>query len=181
MVRERTTIGVAIGIPEPHAEELRVWRERAGDPQAKQVFPHVTLLPPTEVAGADLGAIATHLAQVATTVGPFQVHLRGTGTFRPVSEVVFVTVAAGISGCELLERGVRSGPLARRTQFPYHPHVTIAQAVPTAALEYAYEGLRGFEARFEVTAFTMFEQDVDGVWQPQREFPLTGPPAGGVG
>jgi 2'-5' RNA ligase len=171
---QKTTIGVAIGIPEPYAEELRTWRERAGDPQAKQVFPHVTLLPPTEVAGADLAAIADHLSAVASQVAPFAVHLRGTGTFRPVSEVVFVTVAAGIAGCEQLERGVRSGPLARRTVFPYHPHVTIAQDVPTAALDYAYEGLSAFEARFEVCAFTMFEQDADGVWQPQRDFPLTG-------
>lgn len=171
---ERTTIGVAIGIPEPYAEELRTWRERAGDPQAKQVFPHVTLLPPTEVATADLGLIQEHLAAAAAGVEPFAVHLRGTGTFRPVSEVVFVAVAAGIAGCEQLEHGVRSGPLARRTAFPYHPHVTIAQDVPTAALDYAYEGLSDFEARFEVAAFTMFEQDVDGVWQSQRDFPLTG-------
>jgi 2'-5' RNA ligase len=171
---ERTTIGVAIGIPEPYAEELATWRERVGDPQAKQVFPHVTLLPPTEIASADLAAIGEHLAGVAARVAPFAVHLRGTGTFRPVSEVVFVAVAAGIAGCELLERGVRSGPLARRTQFPYHPHVTIAQDVPVAALDHAYEGLSGFEARFDVAAFTMFEQDVDGVWQPQREFLLAG-------
>jgi 2'-5' RNA ligase len=169
-----TTIGVAIGIPEPYADELRVWRERAGDPQAKQVFPHVTLLPPTEVATADLDAIGEHLAAAAAKVPPFAVHLRGTGTFRPVSEVVFVTVAAGIGGCEQLERGVRSGVLARPRAFPYHPHVTIAQMVPTAALDYAYEGLSDFEARFEVVAFTMFEQDVDGVWQPQRDFPPTG-------
>jgi 2'-5' RNA ligase len=172
--RDLTTIGVAISIPEPYGEELRGWRERIGDPQAKQVFPHVTLLPPTEIGCADLPAIVAHLDAVATTVAPFLVHLRGTGTFRPVSEVVFVTVAAGISGCEQLERGVRSGPLARRIQFPYHPHVTIAQDVPTAALDDAYEGLEGFEARFEVAGFTMFEQAIDGVWQLQRDFPLTG-------
>jgi len=166
---------VAISIPEPYAAELREWRERAGDPQAKQVFPHVTLLPPTGVAAARLPEIVTHLSAVAGQVAPFEMHLRGTGTFRPLSEVVFVAVAAGISACEQLERGVRSGPLARSTQFPYHPHVTIAHDVPTAALDFAYEGLTDYEARFDVQWFTMFEQDMDGVWQSQREFRLRGP------
>ena len=165
---------MAIGIPEPSAAELREWRERAGDPQAKQVFPHVTLLPPTEVPAARLPVIAAHLAGAARRVRPFEMHLRGTGTFRPRSEVVFVTVAAGVSACEQLERGVRSGPLARDTVFPYHPHVTIAHDVPAEALDYVYEGLTDYEARFDVTLFTMFEQDVDGVWQPQREFRLSG-------
>ncbi len=174
MAPELKTIGVAIGIPDPYAAELREWRERAGDPQAKQVFPHVTLLPPTEVAAGRLPAIVEHLAWVAATVEPFEMHLRGTGTFRPLSEVVFVAVAAGISGCERLERGVRSGPLARTTQFPYHPHVTIAHDVPTESLEFAYECLTEYEARFDVESFTMFEQDMDGVWQPQREFRLRG-------
>ena len=174
MSSESKTIGVAISIPEPYAAELREWRERAGDPQAKQVFPHVTLLPPTAVAADRLPAILAHLSAVAGAVAPFEMHLRGTGTFRPLSEVVFVAVAAGISACEQLERGVRSGPLARGTMFPYHPHVTVAHDVPTASLDYAYEGLTDYEARFEVDCFTMFEQDMDGVWQPQREFRLRG-------
>jgi 2'-5' RNA ligase len=168
------TIGVAIGIPEPYAGELREWRERAGDPQAKQVFPHVTLLPPTEVSAPELPAIIEHLTAVAAGVAPFEMHLRGTGTFRPLSEVVFIAVAAGISACEQLEHGVRSGPLGRDTQFPYHPHVTIAHDVPTTSLDLVYERLTDYEARFDVDRFTMFEQDVDGVWQPQREFRLRG-------
>jgi 2'-5' RNA ligase len=168
------TIGVAIGIPDPYAAELREWRERAGDPQAKQVFPHVTLLPPTEVAEGRLAAIVEHLTGVAAGVAPFEMHLRGAGTFRPLSEVVFVAVATGISACEQLEHGVRSGPLARETLFPYHPHVTIAHDVPTPSLDLVYEGLTDYEARFDVDRFTMFEQDMDGVWQPQREFRLRG-------
>ena len=39
---------------------------------------------------------------VASAHQPFTVHLRGTGTFRPITEVVFVTLAIGISDCERL-------------------------------------------------------------------------------
>ena len=77
-------------------------------------------------------------------------HLAGTGTFRPTSPVVFIQIATGVSHCELLERAIRRGPLARELDFPYHPHVTVAQEVADAALDEAYDGLSGFVARFPV-------------------------------
>lgn len=128
----RRTIGVAIGIPEPWGSELVRHRIEAGDPLAEQVPPHVTLLPPTEVDSEGLRAVEEHLRAVAARHRPFDLHLRGTGTFRPVTDVVFVVVARGISECELLQADVRGGPLVRELHFPYHPHVTVAHDVPAA-------------------------------------------------
>ena len=68
---------------------------------------------------------------------PFDIELRGTGTFRPVSPVVFVQLARGIGGCERLEQRVRPGPLTRDLPFPYHPHVTVAHDVADEALDRA--------------------------------------------
>jgi 2'-5' RNA ligase len=166
------TLGVAIPVPAPWAEELAGWRARVGDPAAARVPPHVTLLPPTQVPAAAMPAIEDHLAAAAATVSPFSMHLSGAGTFRPVSDVVFVVVAAGIAQCELLEAAVRSGPLARKTRFPYHPHVTVAHDIPDEALDQAYAGLAGFDARFPVPAFTVFEQESGGVWVPRKDFGL---------
>lgn len=171
-------IGISIGIPEPWSGTLRDWRSEIQDPQADLVPPHITLLPPTSVDAAELTDINTHLAEVAARHEAFEVHLSGTGTFQPVSEVVFVTVAAGISRCEGLQNDVRSGPLDRDLRFPYHPHVTVAQDVPADMLEKAYAGLRDFEARFWVETFTVFEQDAGGRWWPVRDFPLHGPEGG---
>ena len=103
----RTTIGVAIDLPDPWGSELTAARLAAGDPAAAHVPAHVTLLGPTEVAAADLPAIDRHLAAVARRHTAFTVRLRGTGTFRPVTQVVFVAVAAGISECEQLHQAVR--------------------------------------------------------------------------
>jgi 2'-5' RNA ligase len=163
---------VAIAIPEPHAAVLASWRERVGDAEGQRIPPHVTLLPPTEIASAALPEIEAHLAAAARAAAPFDMHLSGTGTFRPVSDVVFVVVAAGIAQCEQLERQVRRGPLQRETRFPYHPHVTVAHDIAAAGLDAAYAGLAGFDARFRVTGFTMFAQGTDRVWQPRRVFPL---------
>ena len=48
-------------------------------------------------------------------------HLRGTGTFRPVSPVVFVSLVEGISQCEQLADAVRRGPLAIDLALPVPP------------------------------------------------------------
>lgn len=165
-----TGIGVAVAVPEPFAAELGAWRERFGDPLAHAVPAHVTLVPPTRVAEADLPAVEDHLADAAARAAGFTIHLRGTGTFRPVSPVVFVPLVEGISGCEAVERVVRRGPLDVAVHFPYHPHVTVAHHVPDTVLDDAFVALRDYDARFEVGSFMLYEHGADGIWRPRREF-----------
>jgi 2'-5' RNA ligase len=167
-------VGVAVAIPQPHAEVLTAWRRRVGDPAAEFVFPHVTLLPPTPIAHGDLPDVEKHLAEVARQGRPFTMHLAGTGTFRPTSPVVFVQVARGVGDCEELEAAIRRGPLERDLEFPYHPHVTVAQEIGDEALDLAYEGLAGFVARFAVDSFVLFSRNGNESWQWGAEFPLGG-------
>jgi 2'-5' RNA ligase len=171
---DTAVVGITVPIPEPWAQLLVDWRSKVGDPQASLVPPHVTLLPPTEVPAARRPTISAHLAEVARCHPPFDMHLSGTGTFRPVSDVVFVAVAKGIGNCELLANDVRRGPLERSLSFPYHPHVTVAHDVPEDMLELAYTGLSDLTAQFRVSAFTEFEQLPGGAWAVAREYPLTG-------
>ena len=173
MAEGTTRIGVAIDIPEPWGSALTRRRDEAGDPQAAYTPAHVTLLGPTEIRTESWPDVEKHLEAVASGQGPFTIHLRGTGTFRPITEVVFVTLAVGISECELLAAAITgSDAINRDTRFPYHPHVTVAQDVPPAALDAAFEDLSGFSARFEVTAFTLFSHGGEGPWRRRRDFPL---------
>jgi 2'-5' RNA ligase len=167
-------LGVVIAVPAPHSSVLSTWRKRVGDPAAELVWPHVTLLPPTPVPAARLGAVVEHLAAVAAGRRPFPMHLSGTGTFRPTSPVVFVQVARGVSDCEELEKLIRSGPLDRPLEFPYHPHVTVAHHVDDDALDDAYEGLSEFVARFPVHSIQLFCREPDGRWLQHTEFRLGG-------
>lgn len=168
------TIGVAVGIPEPWGSQLDHHRASSGDPMAAYIPAHLTLLGPTEIdATPEFAAkVADHLASVAAAHRPFHLHLRGTGTFRPITQVVFITVAAGISDCEQLAADIRSGPLHRDLRYPYHPHVTVAHDVAPEALDAVFEELAGFEARFPVDGFTLYEHGDDGHWHPQRRFSL---------
>ena len=176
----RRDIGVAIGIPEPYTSELQGWRERLGDPNAAAIPPHVTLLPPTALRTDDLDEVEEHLRAVAEDGEPFTMHLRGSGTFRPISPVVFVPIVQGIGECERLESRVRSGPLQRDVSFPYHPHVTVAHEVSEEILDRAFAELATYDARFRVWGFTLFEKGRDSVWRPQRDFPFGRPLPGPV-
>ena len=166
------TIGVAVAIPEPWATELRDYRAGVGDPMAASVPTHITLVPPTAVSDAELLEIERHLEDAATEVAAFGVHLRGTGTFRPVSPVVFVTLVEGISQCEQLASAVRRGPLEVELAFPYHPHVTVAHDIAEERLDRAFAELAGFECSFDVDDFRLYVHDDDLGWTTARNFTL---------
>lgn len=164
------TIGVSVSVPDPYGARIQDARAGHGDPLARSIPTHVTLLPPTEVPAEALPKIEEHLAAVAAAHRPFRMLLRGAGTFRPVSPVVFVRVEEGAQECRLLEADVRSGPLARELAFPYHPHVTVAHGLPDDALDQAYAQARGFRAAFPVPGFGLSRFDADEVWRPWRSY-----------
>lgn len=172
------TIGIAIPVPAPHARVLEAARARFGDPLAGAIPAHVTLLPPTQVDEEAYAALTGHLARIVAGREPFLMSLRGTGTFRPVSPVVFVQVARGIPECEALESAVRSGPVRRDLEFPYHPHVTVAHHLDDTALDAAFDELADFRVDFEVRSFDLYHHGEDGVWRSVREFELGAPEEG---
>ena len=161
---------MAIPIPDPYGLELQRARQSFGDPLAPSIPTHITLVPPLRVPSDALPEIERHLREVAELERPFSILLRGTGTFRPVSPVVFVALATGISECESLEGHVRQGPLERTLDFPYHPHVTVAHHLGDDLLDRAFKELSEYEAEFPVWGFSLYEHGLDGVWRPERDF-----------
>ncbi|HTJ68964.1 MAG TPA: 2'-5' RNA ligase family protein [Actinospica sp.] len=165
-----TIIGISLEIPEPYGSELRDRRASYGDPQAEFVPTHVTLLPPTDVDAEVLPEIEEHLAKVADRTAPFRMLLAGTGTFLPISPVVFVQISRGLAECEALEAKVRDGVLERELQFPYHPHVTVAHDLDEPSLELAMRDLADYQAEFDLDRLKLYEQCEAGDWRVLREF-----------
>ena len=168
------TIGVVVDIPDPFGEFLRRQRAEFGDPLATAIPPHVTLLPPTDVAPGMGRAVSDHLAAVAAVTAPFTIKLGGTESFRPISQVVYVRLEAGAEGCDDLQRLVRTGPLTRQLEFPYHPHVTVAHHLDDTTLDRAQQSLADFEAEFVVAGLGLYEHGRDGVWRLRRRFIFSG-------
>ena len=166
------TIGVAIALPEPWASDLQDYRTALGDETATLIPTHITLVPPVELSEDQIVAAEEHLVAVAGGTHRFEIHLRGTGTFRPVSPVVFVSLVEGISQCEALAERYRQGPLDVPLQFPFHPHVTIAHHLTEDVLDRAFEELAGFDCTFEAGEFHLYRHDEEIGWRPSRDFAL---------
>lgn len=166
------TIGVVFAVPEPWGPRLQDYRRDLGDATADLIPTHVTLVPPTAVDDEALAELREHLRVVAGKHAGFRVHLRGTGTFRPVSPVVFVTVAEGIGECEQLAQDVRSGPVQVNLEFPYHPHVTVAYMLADQQLDRAFDDLVDVDCVFLVEAFDLYLHDEDEGWSLDESYAL---------
>ncbi|WP_103500113.1 MULTISPECIES: 2'-5' RNA ligase family protein [Streptomyces] len=166
------TLGVSLAVPEPYGSWLQQRRLGFGDDAAAGIPTHVTLLPPTEVDAALRPEIEDHLAAIAAAGRCFPMRLSGTGTFRPLSPVVFVQVVEGGSACGWLQERVRddAGPLGRELHFPYHPHVTVAHGIDEPSMDRAEKELAEYEAAWTAEGFALYEQGADAVWRLVREF-----------
>lgn len=159
-------VGVTIPIPDPLAGELEAWRASFGDPMAV-VPPHITLI--TTTPATDWDQTIDHVRAVAQQQQPFSVRLSSTGSFRPVSPVVFLKLAEGFDECMDLHAKLQTGPLERDLEFPFHPHVTVAHDVSEAGLDAAVEELHTFEAAFEVRSLGLYEHVTSGLWKLREE------------
>lgn len=169
-----TTIGVAIAVPDPWGARLQAYRSALGDDTAGGIPTHVTLMPPHEIDVEAIEALERHLEEASSATDAFRMHLRGTGTFRPVSPVVFVNLVEGISMTEQLAKDCRREPLALHLEFPYHPHVTVAHVADDALLDRAFDELSDFDCTFTVVAFHLYVHDPGLGWKATRDFALAG-------
>lgn len=166
-------IGVAIAVPEPWGERLQAYRSSLGDDNASGIPTHITLVPPYDVGADGLDAVEQHLSEVSSLTPAFRVRLQGTGSFRPVSPVVFVALTEGAAECERLAAGVRTGPLYYDLEFPYHPHVTVAHHLEDDVLDRAQKEMSDFECDFEVDRLSLYVHRGSDGWVPTRDYPLT--------
>lgn len=171
---ETVRVGVIIRVPEPLATRVRQVRSAAGDDGAAVIPTHVTLVPPTLVAAAELDLIVEHVREVASRHGAFDLTLQGTGTFAPITDVAYVRITEGAQQCRLLQEALRQAPLVRDLDYPYHPHVTLAQNVGERAREQARETIGEVEAEIDVSSITLYAQRPGQPWAPLQVFSLGG-------
>ena len=170
------SLGVILGFPPEIAEELQRWRASFGDPMATVIPAHITLV--TTTPTQDWESARDHVREVARTQAPFMVTIAGTGSFRPVSPVVFINVEEGFGACVELHEKLQTGPLERELPFAYHPHVTIAHDVAPESLDEAETVLKDYRATFPVVSMGLYEHDADGIWQLREELDFGTEPDG---
>ena len=167
------SLGVIISLPPVLAEQLNERRAGYAGPDAAVVPAHITL-----VSGRARDAwsdAADHVRQVAAAWEPFVISLRGTGTFEPVSPVVFLKVADGAQDCAQLHEQLLEGPLEHLPAFDFHPHLTIAHDLQAPAMARAKDDMAEFSADFEVTSIGLYDY-ISGGWALREELALGAAP-----
>jgi 2'-5' RNA ligase len=86
---------------------------------------HVTILPPRPLS-SDPEPAWESIRELAKQFTPFEIQL-GNIDLLPVSDVIYVRIAAGGEAMQRMHAAMNTGPLAYQEEFPYHPHVTLAQ------------------------------------------------------
>ncbi|PYI68464.1 2'-5' RNA ligase [Arthrobacter livingstonensis] len=165
------SLGVIITMPPALAAELGSWRESFAGADDGIVPAHITLV--SGRARSSWGEAAEHVRKVARQASPFTISLRGTGTFIPVSPVVFLNLEQGAGQCRELHKELLDGPVEHVLNFEFHPHLTMAHDLDAATMARAKAEMAGFEAELEVTSIGLYDYSQGG-WALHEELTLGG-------
>lgn len=165
------SLGVIISLPAELAAEISAKRVSYAGPEAAVVPPHITLV--SGKASDSWDEAASYVREVAAAGEPFTLSLRGTGTFEPLSPVVYLNVESGAKECARLHEALLQGPVEHLLEFDFHPHLTIAHDLDSGAMESAKREMADFAAEFEVTSIGLFDF-IAGGWALREELKLGG-------
>jgi 2'-5' RNA ligase len=161
-------------IPEPLArflDELRVELTPGSKPRA-----HVTILPPRPLHNELKDAVG-QIAEENRGVPPFRVELGEIRVFE-ASHVVYLEISHGANELRELYALLNRGPLAYKENFPYHPHITLAQDIPSdeapRLAEIARERWAGYQGPrgFSVSSLTFVQHVAPTIWTDVAEVPI---------
>ncbi len=151
MARQR--LGVVLLVPQPLATEIDGLRRALGDGARDRIAPHITLVPPVNVAERDLPRAFTLVRTAAAAVAPLSLRVGPVATFAPVNPVAYLQVRGEPQVLDALERlrtSCLQGPLERRSEHDYVPHVTVADDLAEDRLTDAQRLLADFSAEVTV-------------------------------
>lgn len=181
MARQR--LGVVLLVPEPLATRIDGLRVALGDGALGRIPPHVTLVPPVNVAERDLSAAFATVRAAAASSPTLALRLGPVDTFQPVNPVAYLRVTAEPhqrTALDDLRRACIAGPLDRPQQHEFVPHVTIADELAPRRLDACGDVLADFEAQVSIDRVQVLAEQPGRVWVPIADVPLGGP-AGVVG
>lgn len=159
-------------------------RRATGLAEPFHVAPHLTLVPPVNVAEGDLGDVGAVLRRVAASSVPLELDVGPAATFLPETPTLHLEVAGpDLDGLRAMRGHLRSGPFDRPDVWPFHPHVTIREHAESELVAAGLRAFAGFHQRWVVPSLHLLEQRRRGpehplhgqaCWWPIREEPLGG-------
>ena len=173
MARQR--LGVVLLVPQPLATEIDGVRRALGDGALGRIAPHITLVPPVNVAERDLPRTFTLVRSAASTIAPLTLRIGPVATFAPVNPVAYLEVGGEPQVLDALER-LRSsclqGPLDRPTDHEFVPHVTVAEELARDRLDAVTKLLTDFVIETTIDRVHVLAELPGHVWKPVADAPL---------
>jgi 2'-5' RNA ligase len=173
---ERLRLAVALVLPSPLREEVRgLQRAVGGD---LRVPPHITLVPPVNVRADRFGDAVDVVLAAGRSNRPLELTLGPATTFWPATPVVYLAVGGEVEGVTRLRDAVFVEPLARRVDWPFIPHVTLAEDVapdPIVAV------LADYRVQVVVDRLHLLTERPGHVWEVIGDAPLGAPRVVGRG
>lgn len=175
MARQR--LGVVLLVPQPLATQIDGMRRALGDGALGRIPPHVTLVPPVNVAERDLSAALAVVRRAAASRPPLSLQLGPVSTFQPVNPVAYLAVGGPDAGAlATLRDDCLAPPLVRPQDHDFVPHVTVAEELAADRLEAATSALRDFHAEVTFDRVHVLSEQPGRIWVPIADVPLGGPP-----
>lgn len=161
-------------VPDPIGSDVAAVRAAVGDELGAAIPPHITLLPPTTIDARQHEAFDEYLRRIAQNRPPVRIALEGSDTFRPVSEVVFLSVGEGAQDCTELNALVCAGPVSTPSRFAFHPHITLAHDVHEHVLDRVAARYADVDTAFVVGEMCLYSLDPQTGWRVAERYAFTG-------
>lgn len=175
MTRQR--LGVVLLIPQPLATQIDGLRRALGDGALGRIAPHVTLVPPVNIAERDLPASFAVVRSAAAASAPLELDLGPVTTFHPVNPVAYLSVGGADEQLASLRHACLTGPLDRPQEHEFVPHVTIAGDMVATRLGAVGAVLSDFAAQVTIDRVHVLAEQPGRVWVPIADMPLGGGPS----
>jgi len=178
MARQR--LGVVLLVPHPIATQVDGVRRALGDGALGRIEPHITLVPPVNVAERDLPRAFSIVRAAAGAVSPITLRLGPVASFAPVNPVAYLQVRGEDDALDALERlrtRCLEGPLDRPQDHDFVPHVTVADELADDRLAHAAKVLADFTAEVTFDRVHVLAELPGRIWRPVADSLLGERPA----
>lgn len=172
---ERRRLTVSLVVTGPVADEIDGLRRALGAGSLQRIAPHITLVPPLNVAEEGLEAVLAHVRGATSKSGPMSVAFGPPATFWPRTPVLYLEVGGDTGAVAALQADLAQGPLApppRRNERPFVAHLTLDQRISPALLPHAMAAMAAYSNRHTFTRVTVLQQDGAHRWWPLADATL---------
>lgn len=167
---DRRRLTVSLVLRGRVADEVDGLRRALGAAALARIAPHLTLVPPRNVAEEELEEVLALLRRAAAACPPLRLELGPPATFAPVAPVLYLEVAGDLEELFSLRQALSKGPLRPppgRPEREFVPHVTIDQSIDPGRIEAALTTLGSYRASLTVAEVTLLQFAADARrWLP---------------